>query len=104
VNSSLSAGILLSTMFYTTLLSTTLVMPLVFARDDAGLATIARNAQVWDRDLETQELVQLHRDLRIPQSDVVISGPAPRLAPTDKAGADTAMTRPGHVHRKTIKM
>ena len=101
---SFSAGILLSTLFYTTLLSTTLFMPLVVARDDAGIAAMARNAPAWDRDLETQELVRLHRDLRIPKPDVVISGSTPGLAPIHKTGPDAAITRPAHVHRKAIKM
>lgn len=104
VKTSVFTSILLSTLFYTTLLSTTFVLPLVFARDDAGMATMARDAQVWDRSLDTREMVQLHRDLRFPQTDATVSGPAARLAPIDKTGPDAAIIKPGRARTKTIKM
>ncbi len=96
MKTSLFASILLSTLFYTNLLSTMFVMSLVLAaRDDAGMATVARDAQVWERSLYAPTKVEPHRDLRLPQID----------APIDKyGGPDAAMIKPGKARAKTIKV
>jgi hypothetical protein len=108
---------MLSALFYTTLLSTTFVLPLVLsARNDAGAATAVGTTQVWERStdacppdeglLDTRTKVQMHRDLRWPQSvpdDVPASGSAARQAPMDISGPDTVMIKPGKVRAKTIK-
>ena len=96
MKTSLFTSILLSTLFYTTLWSTTFVMPLVLAaRYDAGMATVARDAQVWERSLYAPAKVEPHRDLRLPQTD----------APMDKScGPDAAMIKPGKARAKTIKV
>ena len=96
VKTSLFASMLLSTLFYTTLLSTMFVMLLVLAaRDDAGMATVARDAQVWDRSLYAPAKVEPHRDLRLPQTD----------APIDKfGGPDAAMIKSGKARAKMIKV
>lgn len=96
MKTSLFTSILLSTLFYTTLLSTVFVVPLVLvARDDAGIATMARDAQVWERSLYAPAKVEPHRDLRLPQTD----------APIDKSGGpDEAMIKSGKARAKTIKV
>jgi hypothetical protein len=105
VKTSLFASMLLSTLFYTTLLSTTLVMPLVLAsRDDARLATVARDAQAWERSLDAPAKVEPHRDLRLPQTDAPVSRPAAKDAPIDQSGPDAAMIKPGKARAKTIKL
>lgn len=111
MKTSLFASMLLSTLFYTTLLSTTLVMPLVLAsRDDARLATVARDAQVarhaqaWERSLDAPAKVVPHRDLRLPQTDAPVSRPAAKDAPIDQSGPDAAMIKPGRARAKTIKL
>lgn len=96
MKTSLFASILLSTFFYTNLLLTMLVMSLVLAsRDYAGMALVARDAQVWERSLYAPAKVEPHRDTRMPQTD----------APIDKfGGPDAAMIKPGKVRAKTIKV
>jgi len=97
VKTKVFTSIMLSSLFYTTLLSTTFVLPLVLsARNDAGAAVAVDTVQVWVRStdacppgdeglLDTQTKVQMHRDLRSPQSSV------------------PAMIKPGKVRAKTIK-
>jgi hypothetical protein len=108
---------MLSTLFYTTLLSTAFVLPLVLsARNDAGAATAVDTGQVWERStdacppdeglLDTRTKVQMHRDLRWPHSgvrDFPASEAAARHAPMDISSPDAAMIRPGKVRAKTIK-
>jgi hypothetical protein len=96
VKTSLFASILLSTFFYTNLLLTMFVMSLVLAaRDDVGMAPVARDAQVWERSLYAPAKVEAHRASRLPQTD----------APIDKyGGPDAAMIKPGKARAKTIKM
>ncbi len=108
-------SIMLSSLFYTTLLSTTFVLPLVLsARNDAGAAVAVDTVQVWVRStdacppgdeglLDTQTKVQMHRDLRSPQSSVPASGADARHTPMDISGPDAAMIKPGKVRAKTIK-
>ena len=114
MKTSVFASIMLSSLFYTTLLSTTFVLPLVLsARNAAGAATAVDTVQVWKRStdacppdegpLDTRTKVQMHRDLRSPQSDVPDSGAATRHAPMDISGPDAAMIKPGKVRAKTIK-
>ena len=96
VKTSLFANILLSTFFYTNLLSTMFVMSLVLAaRDDAGMAPVARDAQVWERSLYAPAKVEPHRDLRPPHTDASI----------DKfGGPDAAMIKPARARAKTIRV
>lgn len=120
--------IMLSSLFYTTLLGTTIVMPLFLATTgDAAVAVRAGNAkadasvqaktdaqaetesQVWERSaparameegpLDIRTMVEMHRALRFPQMDIPRAG----QAMTDKSGPDAAMVRPGKVRAKAIK-
>lgn len=95
MKTNLFTSIRLSTLFYTTLLSTMFVMPLVLAaRYDAGAATVAQ-AQVWERSPYAPAKVKPRRDLRLPQTD----------APIDKScGPDAAMIKPGKARAKTIRV
>jgi hypothetical protein len=96
VKTSLFASILLSTFFYTNVLATMFVMSLVLvARDDAGMAPVARDAQVWERSLYAPAKVEPHRDSRPPHTN----------APIDKfGGPDAAMIKPARARAKTIKV
>ena len=116
-------SIMLSTLFYTTLLSTTFIMPLVLSsHDDAGVAVAARSSgteatkQVWERSTEATEArameegpldirtkVEMHRALRFPQLDLPGADPAAGQMPVDKSGPDAAMVKPGKLRAKTIK-
>jgi hypothetical protein len=96
------SSILLSSLFYTTLLSTTFVLPLVMARDN-GFGT-AGNAQAWERVPNAPAQAQPHRDLRLPQTDVPLSGMGSRQAPVDKSGPDAGMIKAGKVRTKTLKV
>jgi hypothetical protein len=98
------ASILLFSLFYTTLLSTMVVIPLLLAsRYDAGMATVDRDTQVWERSLDVPANVKPHGELRLPQSDVSVSGPAVRHAPIDKSGPDAAMIKPGKARAEEIR-
>ena len=102
---SMFVSILLFALFYATLLSTMVVVPLVLAsRYDAGKATVDRDAQVWERSLDASAQMSPHRELRPPQSDVPVSGPAVRKTPIDQSGPDAAMIRPGMVRAKMMQM
>jgi len=98
-----AVSILLSSLFYTTLLSTTFVMPLVLARDDA-IATSLANAQVWERAANVPAKSRPQRDLRLPQTDAPAAGMSAKQAPIDKSGPDAAMIKAGKVRTRTIKM
>jgi len=120
--------IMLSSLFYTTLLGTTIVMPLFLATTgDAAVAVRAGNAkadasfqaktdalaeaesQVWERSaparameegpLDIRTMVEMHRALRFPQMDIPRAG----QAMIDKSGPDAAMVRPGKARAKAIK-
>ena len=120
--------IMLSSLFYTTLLGTAIVMPLLLATSgDAAVAVRADNAktdasiqaktyaqakdepQVWERSaparameeapLDIRTMVEMHRALRFPQMDLPRAG----QAMTDKSGPDAAIARPGKARAKTIK-
>jgi hypothetical protein len=97
------SSILLSSLFYTTLLSTTFVMPLVLARDNAVATTIAK-AQAWERAANAPAQIQPPRDLRLPQTDAPALGMSAKQAPIDKSGPDAAMIKAGKVRARTIKM
>ena len=119
---------MLSSLFYTTLLGTAIVMPLLLATSgDAAVAVRADNAktdasiqaktdaqakdepQVWERSaparameegpLDIRTMVEMHRALRFPQMDIPRAG----QAMTDKSGPDAAIARPGKARAKTIK-
>ena len=96
MKTSLFASVHLSTLFYTTLLSTMFVMPLVLAaRYNAGVATVAQDAQVWERSAYAPAKVAPRRHLRLPQTD----------APIGKScGPDAAMIKPGRARAKTIRV
>ncbi len=96
MKTSLFTSIHLSTLFYTTLLSTMFVMPLVLAaRYDTGVASVAQGAQVWERSPYAPAKVEPRRDLRGPHTD----------APMDKScGPDAAMIKPGKARAKTIRV
>lgn len=120
--------IMLSSLFYTTLLGTTIVMPLILATSgDAAVAVGAgivnadasfqaktnaqatEDSQVWERSaparameegpLDIRTMVEMHRALRFPQMDIPSAG----QAMTDKSGPDAAMVRPGKARAKAIK-
>ena len=120
--------IMLSSLFYTILSGTAIVMPLLLATSgDAAVAVQAGNAnpdaslqaetdaqakdesQVWERSaparareegpLDIRTMVEMHRALRFPQMDLPRAG----QAMTDKSGPDAAIVRPGKARAKTIK-
>ena len=128
MNTGVIARIMLSSLFYTTLLGTTIVMPLILATSgDAAMAVGAGNAkadasfqaktnaratddsQVWERSaparameeepLDIGTMVEMHRALRFPQMDIPRAG----QAMTDKCGPDAAMVRPGKARAKAIR-
>ena len=128
MNTGVITRIMLSSLFYTTLLGTTIVMPLILATSgDAALAVGAGNAnadagfqaktnaratddsQVWERSaparameeepLDIGTMVEMHRALRFPQMDIPRAG----QAMTDKSGPDAAMVRPGKARAKAIR-
>jgi len=114
VKTNVLTSIIVSTLFYTTCLSTTLVVPLVLAaRGDAGAAPAIETTRTWERSaaaaspdddsMDTQAKLQMHRDLRLPQTDVPFSGSATRHEPMDISGPDAAMIKPGKVRAKTIR-
>ena len=114
-----------SSLFYTTLLGTAIVMPLFLAtsgdaavagnvKTDASLQAKADSeakdeSQVWERSaptrameegpLDIRTMVEMHRALRFPQMD----SPRAGQAMTDKSGQDAAIVRPGKARAKTIK-
>lgn len=80
------ASILLFALFYTAMLSTMVVVPLVLAaRYDAGMATVDRDAQVWERSLDALEKENPRRELRLPQCDESVSGLAAMQVPIYKS-------------------
>jgi hypothetical protein len=89
-------------LFYTTLLSTTFVMPLLLATQGDGVA-VARDAQVWKRALDAPAALGQQRNLRVPQTDTPVAGPAANKIPVDRSGPDAAMIKPGKIRTKTIK-
>ena len=95
-------SILLSTLFYTTLLSTTFVMALMLATHGEGAAA-ARDEQVWERSVKAPAAVERQRDQRPAQADTQVSEPAAKRAPLDKSGPDAQMIKAGKVRAKTIK-
>jgi hypothetical protein len=98
------SSILLTSLFYTTLLSTTFVMPLLLARDNAiAVGNTQTNTQTWDRAPNARAPVKPQRDLLLPQSDVPASGAGAKQAPIDKSGPDAGMIKAGKVRVKTIK-
>ena len=128
MNTGVVTRIMLSSLFYTTLLGTTIVMPLILATSgDAAMAVGAGNAnadasfqaknnaratddsQVWERSaqarameeepLDIGTMVEMHRALRFPQMDIPRAG----QAMTDKSGPDAAMVRPGKARAKAIR-
>lgn len=104
MKTNLFARMLLSILFYTNLLSTTLVMPLVMAaRDDSRLATVNRDVQVWERPMHAPATVKPPRDYRLPPTDAPVSVPAARQGP-EHSGPDAAMIKAGRVREKTIKL
>ena len=96
VKASLFTSMHLSTLLFATMLSTLFVMPLVLAaRYDAGVATVAAGAQVWERSPYAPAKVAPPRDLRLPHTD----------APNGKScGPDAAMIKPGKARAKTIRV
>jgi hypothetical protein len=105
MKTSLFASMLLSTLFYTTLLSMMFAVPLVLAvRYHAGMATVDQDARMWERPPYAPARVGPHHDLLLPQSDASVSGPAAKQAPMDQSGPDAAMIRPGRARAKTIKL
>jgi hypothetical protein len=94
------SSILLSSLFYATLLSTTFVMPLLLAHDNA---IAVGNSQTWDRAPNARAPVKPQRDLLLPQTDVPASGMGAKQAPVDKSGPDAGMIKAGKVRVKTIK-
>ena len=122
--------IMLSSLFYTTLLGTAILMPLFLATSgDAAVAVRAGNVKmdaslqaktdaqakdepkVWERSaparamedgpLDIRTMVEMHRALRFPQMQMDI--PRAGQAMTEKSGPDAAIVRPGKVRAKTIK-
>lgn len=93
------ASILIFALFYTTLLSTMVVTPLVLAsRHTAGMATVHGDAQVRERFT-----VNPRRELRLPRSDESVSMPTARQLPSYRSGPDAAMIKPGKARAKAIK-
>ena len=108
MKTSLFASVLLSIWFYATLMSTMFVMPLVLSLKDAPGVTVQappalRDARLWERFLDGPEAGGAHRDLRLPQTDAPILGPAPGATPIDRSGPDAGMIKSGKVRVKTIK-
>ena len=99
---SMFANILLSALFYTTLLSTLFVMPLVLAaREDAGRTA---EFQAWERALDAHARAEQRGSIRLPQTDLPMPGAASRRAPIGKSGPDAAMIKPVKARAKTIKL
>ena len=96
MKTSLFVGMLQSTLFYTTLLSTTFVMPLVLAvRGDATTATVHRNVRASERPLDAPSTMKSRGELCLPQT----------VAPIDKScGPDAVMIKPGKARAKTIRV
>jgi hypothetical protein len=94
------SSILLSSLFYATLLSTTFVMPLLLARDNASAVG---NSQAWDRAPNVRAPVKSQRDLILPQADAPALGVGAKQTPIDKSGPDAGMIKAGKVRVKTIK-
>jgi hypothetical protein len=104
MKTSVLASVLLSTLFYTTVLLTTFVMPLVLAAGDvSGKPAATRDAEVWDR-ADAPAKMEARRDLRLQQTDPPVSGAAAKPAPIDKSGPDATMVKPGKLRAKTIKV
>ena len=99
------SSMLVSMLFYTSLLSAMFVMPLILAgRNDAGVPVETGDAPVWTRSLETQSMNEPGPAGRLPQSDGSRSGPPAIEAPVDTWGPDITMIRPVKKRAKTIKL
>ncbi len=100
------SSMLVSMLFYTSLLSAMFVMPLILAgRNDAGVPVETGDAPVWTRSLDTQSKVDPDPAWRLPQSDGSHhSGPPAIEAPVDTWGPDITMIRPVKKRAKTIKL
>ena len=99
------SSILLFALFYTALLSTMVVVPLVLAaRYDAGMATVDGDAEVWEGSLDAPAKVNPRHQLCLPQCDESVAGPAAMQVPIYKSGPDAAMIKPGKARAKTIKV
>lgn len=100
------SSMLLSMLFYTTLLSTMFVMPLILAgRDDPGVTLATGDAPGgWMRSPETQPKAEPEPAWHLPRSDVPFSEPAANQAPLDPLWQDKAMIRPVKKRAKTIKL
>ena len=99
------ASILLFALFYTTLLSTMVVIPLVLASHyTARMATVHREAPVWERFLDAPSKVDPRRESHLPQSIESVPGPVAKQGPIDKSVPDAAMIRPGKLRAKTIRV
>ncbi len=99
------SSMLLSILFYTTVLSAMFVMPLILAgRDDEGV-TVETGAPVWTRSPDTQAKAEPEAAWRLPKSDGFPSGPSAIIeAPVDTLGPDKTMIRPVRKRAKTIKL
>lgn len=105
MKSSRFASILIFALFYTTLLATMVVTPLVLAsRYTAGMATVHPDAPMWERSLDAPSQVGRHRKQRLPQRDESVSGQAAIQGPVFNSGPDAAMIKPRKARSKTIKV
>ena len=131
MNASGPSRVLLSTLLYATLVTTTIAVPLMLAsRDDIGFSGLIRDAaaaqekpdvagssrtsiaathakgQVWDRypGFESSNSAPKADERAIPRAEVpAAQQPEMRRPRADRSGPDSEMIRAGKVRTKTIR-
>ena len=131
MNARLPSRVLLSTLLYATLMTTTVAVPLMLAsRDDIGFSGLIRDAeaapvkvdvagssrasiagnqskdQVWDRypGFESSNSAPKADDKAVPHAEVpAAQQPEERRSRADRSGPDSEMIRTGKVRTKTIR-
>ena len=131
MNASVPSRVLLSTLLYATLMTTTIAVPLMLAsRDDIGFSGLIRDAaaapekpdvagssraaiaatqtkgQVWDRypGFEAPNSAPKANEKAVPRAEVpAAQQPEVRRPRADRSGPDSEMIRTGKVRTKTIR-
>jgi hypothetical protein len=99
----LFVSMVLSSLFYISLLSTMFVVPLVLAaRSDVSFEqAVARDS--WDRTTDSPACDGARRDLSLPLADAPGPVPGEKQIPGANPGPDAAMIKQGKSRAKTIK-
>jgi hypothetical protein len=104
VKKSVFVCILLFALFYATLLSSMVVIPLVLAsRPTADMAPVDRDSPVRERPEGAASKTNSHRELRRPQGDVLLPEPAAKQPLIESFAPDAGMIKPRKGRPKTIK-